>query len=106
MYHGRESYRKNCHITYLSIYKSLLLVIPLVIFGAYSGFSGTCMYDSWMIQLFSLLFTSLPLITYGLMDRQYEKEVLLRNPVLYENGIFNALFNEKNFLYWIVYSGL
>jgi hypothetical protein len=43
------------------------------------------------------LFTSIPIIIYGALDQEYEKEILLKNPELYEDGQLNSLFNKKIF---------
>ena len=66
--HGRESYRKNAYVIYYVFYKNLLFLAPLFIYGTYSGFSGMNIYESWMAQLSTILFTSLPIILYGILD--------------------------------------
>jgi magnesium-transporting ATPase (P-type) len=52
------------------------------------------------------LFTSIPIIIYGALDQEYEKEILLKNPELYEDGQLNSLFNKKIFWQWVIYSAL
>lgn len=102
--HGRESYRKNSHVVLFSIYKNLLLMLPVLLFAAYSGYSGMLIYDDWMLQLFSVLFTSIPILVYGVMDLQYDKETLLHHPILYEDGPEAQLLDRKTFVQWLLYS--
>ena len=51
------------------IYKNLLFMAPATIFGIYSGFQGQNLYDDWMMQLFNILFTALPIVVFGIMDQ-------------------------------------
>lgn len=103
MVHGRESYRKNSHVVIFSIYKNVLLMVPVILFAAYSGFSGLLIYDGWMFQLFSVLFTSVPVLVYGVMDLQFEKDTFLQHPVLYEDGLEAQLLGGKIFAQWLLY---
>lgn len=102
--HGRESYRKNSHVVLFSIYKNLLLMVPVAIFAAYSGFSGLLVYDGQMFQLSAVLFTSLPVLVYGTMDLQFDKETFLQHPFLYEDGLEAQLLDGKIFVQWLLYS--
>jgi len=102
--HGRESYRKNSHVVLFSIYKNLLLMVPVAIFAAYSGFSGQFVYDGQMFQLSAVLFTSLPVLVYGTMDLQFDKETFLQHPFLYEDGLEAQLLDGKIFVQWLLYS--
>lgn len=102
--HGRESYRKNSHVVIFSIYKNLLLMLPIVLFSAYCGFSGLQVYDDWLFHLYSVLFTSVPIVVYGVMDMQFEKEAFLHHPVLYEDGIEAQLLGGRTFVQWLLYA--
>lgn len=48
----------------------------------------------------------MPIILYGVLDQEYEKDTLLRNPKLYEDGPENALFTTKAFIRWLFYTVL
>lgn len=86
LYHGRESYRKNSYLLFFSIYKNLLLSVPAILFNLYTGFSGEAVYDKWLVQLYNIAFTLLPVLMYAAFDIEYERESLVRNPGLYEDG--------------------
>lgn len=49
-----------------------------------NGFSGIAMTDHWSLILFNLLFTSVPPIIYGVMDKDISANILLRMPELYK----------------------
>lgn len=49
----------------------------------FCGFSGTSMTDYWILILFNLLFTSVPPIIYGVLDKDVCAEILMELPQLY-----------------------
>ena len=49
----------------------------------FCGFSGTSMTDYWILILFNLLFTSVPPIVYGVLDKDVPAEILMQLPQLY-----------------------
>jgi hypothetical protein len=50
------------------------------------------------------LVTLLPPILYGIIDTEYERDTLLRNPELYTDGPNKLLYNNAVFLKWIIYA--
>jgi magnesium-transporting ATPase (P-type) len=106
--HGREAYRKNTYIIFFVIYKALLFTLPIFLFGMIAQFNG--------VELFNLvndyigprvtmtLVTVLPAILYGMIDTEYERETLLKNPELYSDGPNKLLYNNGMFLKWIIYA--
>lgn len=49
----------------------------------FCGFSGTSMTDYWILIFFNLLFTSVPPIVYGVLDKDVSAEILMQIPQLY-----------------------
>jgi len=49
----------------------------------FCGFSGSVMINSWVLILFNLLFTSVPPLIYGVLDRDTPADTLLQLPELY-----------------------
>jgi P-type E1-E2 ATPase len=47
-YYGCEIYRKNAYLVRYNFYKSLMFVSPQLIFGWFSSFSGTSIYNSYL----------------------------------------------------------
>ncbi len=75
--HGRECYRRNSDLICWNFYKNVVFVIPQFYFGFYSAFSGQVLYESWIYQLYNILYTAVPIMWYALMDLQYTKQVFV-----------------------------
>ncbi|CAD8160132.1 unnamed protein product [Paramecium pentaurelia] len=102
LYHGRESYRKNSNLIYYNFYKNILLVLPQYWWAVNNGFSAVMFYDQLLYQSYNLIFTSLPIIFYGIFDEEFSGDILTSNPSFYKIGIKHKLFNTKIFLYWVL----
>jgi len=50
------------------------------------------------------VFTALPIIIFGVTDLEFDKEVLLHNPCLYQDGMNSELFSKKIFWRWLLYA--
>lgn len=105
-YHGREAYRRNAYTICFIFYKNLFQGSTVVFYGLFSGFSGQLFYETFLTQTFNLIYTSWPIIVYATQDEEYEKEVLLRNPQLYVDGIQNFHFNWRVFWDWVAFAFL
>lgn len=101
--HGREAYRRNSYIISYMFYKNVLFVFPMFLFGIFSVYSGTAIYDNYLYQLFNVIFTGAPIMWYGMMDLEHEKEELLKKPKYYKIGLKDELFNKFVFWRWIFY---
>ena len=84
-------------------YKNFLFVFPMFLFGIYSFYSGTSIYDPFLYQLYNVFFTGAPIMWFGMMDFEYEKEEFLKNPKHYSIGLKDQLFNKFVFWRWISY---
>jgi magnesium-transporting ATPase (P-type) len=102
--HGREAYRRNSYLISYMFYKNVLFVFPMFLFGAFSVYSGTAIYDNYLYQLFNVFFTGAPIMWYGMMDLEHEKEELLKKPKYYKIGLKDELFNKFVFWRWIFYA--
>ncbi len=101
--HGREAYRRNSYLISYMFYKNVLFVFPMFLFGIYSIFSGTSIYDAYLYQLYNVFFTGAPIMWFGMMDFEHEKEEFLKNPKHYSIGLKNQMFNKFVFWRWISY---
>ncbi|KAM5271705.1 phospholipid-transporting ATPase VD [Ctenodactylus gundi] len=52
----------------------------------FCGFSGTSMTDYWVLILFNLLFTSVPPVIYGVLEKDVSADTLMQLPELYQSG--------------------
>lgn len=101
--HGRESYRKNSFVVCYNFYKNFLFVIPQFILGFESLFGGQTIYDSFIYQLYNILFAAFPIMWFGIYDRQVSDKKLESNPKYYTQGILGRLFKSTRFWKWIFY---
>jgi magnesium-transporting ATPase (P-type) len=68
-------------------YKNVLFVFPMFLFGFFSVFSGTAIYDNYLYQLFNVFFTGAPIMWFGMMDFEHEKDEFLKKPKYYSIGL-------------------
>ena len=101
--HGREFYRKNSLVVFYNYLKNITLVVPQFFFGFDSLFSGNTFYEQVIFQMFNIFFTSLPIIIFGIFDREHTDEELLDNPRRYVKGIKNRLFSTNRFAKWVLF---
>lgn len=102
--HGREAYRRNSFLVCYIFYKNVLFVLPQYWFGFLSVFSGQTLYESWIYQMYNIVFTAFPIMWFATFDFQKRKEEFLENPSYYSIGLKNELFNNRIFWRWIVYA--
>jgi len=50
-------------------------------------FSGTAIYDNYLYQLFNVFFTGAPIMWFGMMDFEHEKDEFLKKPKYYNIGL-------------------
>lgn len=106
-YHGRECYRKNSTLVCYNFFKNILLVLPQFWFGFFNYFSGQSLYDSFIYQMFNILYTSCPIMIYAVIDKELEPEILVANKLnYYDQGMKNSLFNRKVFWQWFFFGVL
>ena len=58
------------------------------------------------MQLYNVLFTALPIIIFGVTDLEFDKELLVHNPHLYQDGLINDLFSKKIFWRWLMFAAI
>lgn len=101
--HGRESYRKNSFVICYNFYKNVLFVLPQFWYGLSSCFSGQPLYDPWIYQLYNIVFSCLPIIWFGIYDKEEKHRNLMKDVHLYYPGMVGKLFHAVRFWKWIFY---
>ncbi|XP_039919842.1 phospholipid-transporting ATPase VD isoform X1 [Hirundo rustica] len=81
--HGHWCYSRLTNMVLYYFYKNVTYVNLLFWYQFFCGFSGTSMTDYWILILFNLLFTSVPPIIYGVLDKDVSAEILMELPQLY-----------------------
>jgi hypothetical protein len=62
-------------LTNFLIYKALLLIVPMILFGMVSGLSGTQFYQDPLLLLYHVVFTLLPVILVVVEDNVHNELV-------------------------------
>ncbi|XP_076013152.1 phospholipid-transporting ATPase VD isoform X2 [Genypterus blacodes] len=97
--HGHWCCSRLAHMILYFIYKNVMFVNLLFWYQFFCGFSGSVMTNSWILILFNLLFTSLPPLLFGVLDRDVAAETLMDQPELYRAGHTSKVYGPSSF--WI-----
>ncbi|OXA51467.1 probable phospholipid-transporting ATPase IF [Folsomia candida] len=98
--HGSWYYhRLSALITYF-FYRGVVFIFQIFLYGFDTGFSAQTIFDSTFVMMFTIAFTSIPVVVQGLVDQQYSKEELLNSPRLYREITRNAHMSLKNVSRW------
>ncbi|XP_062991166.1 phospholipid-transporting ATPase VD-like [Elgaria multicarinata webbii] len=95
--HGHWCYTRLANMVLYFFYKNLAYVGLLFWYQFFCGFSGSSMTDYWNLIFFNLLYTSVPPIIYGVLDKDVSAEMLLRRPELYTAGQRNEPYVRSAF---------
>lgn len=79
----------------------MLFYLTQALYQRYAGYTGTSLYESWSLSMFNTLFTSLPVIFYGILEKDLSASTLLAVPELYAIGQRNGGFNLRIYLGWV-----
>ncbi|PWA89306.1 aminophospholipid ATPase 3 [Artemisia annua] len=93
--HGRWSYSRLCKVVSYFFYKNLTFTLTQFWYTFQTGYSGQRFYDDWFQSLYNVIFTALPVIIVGLLDKDVSAALSKKYPQLYKEGIYNAFFNWK-----------
>ncbi|KAJ9563811.1 hypothetical protein OSB04_008971 [Centaurea solstitialis] len=93
--HGRWSYLRLCKVVSYFFYKNLTFTLTQFWFTFQTGFSGQRFYDDWCQSLYNVIFTALPVVIVGLLDKDVSVQISKKYPQLYKEGINDTFFNWK-----------
>jgi magnesium-transporting ATPase (P-type) len=100
--HGRYNYIRTSKFVLCTFYKELLFYLSQLIYQRYTLFTGSSLYESWSLSMFNTLFTSLPVLCIGMIDKDLNPSTLIAIPELYSKGISNETFNLPIFILWVL----
>lgn len=82
--HGRYCLLRNTKIIYYSIYKNTATFFPQFFFGFFNGFSAQSLYNQWVMMMFNVFLTSVPIFFLGLFEKDLHESVIEKNPQVYQ----------------------
>jgi len=99
--HGRWNYSRLAKVALYSFYKNALMAGTMIVFQSRCLFSGTPLYDQWVVSSLNFV-AGFPILFTGLFDRDLEKDYVRRNPIVYESGPNNEPLTLRITLRWIL----
>ena len=99
--HGRSSYIAQVDVCLYCLHKNMVLTITLFWYSYYTSLSGTSLYESWIYSAFNLAL-GLPIIFYGILDRDLSQEFVLKHPETYETSRTNSRLSMANMASWFI----
>ncbi|XP_076808576.1 phospholipid-transporting ATPase VD-like isoform X3 [Clavelina lepadiformis] len=97
--HGHWNYARLASMVLYFFYKNAAFVFLIFWFQFFCGYSGGNMIEQFYLLLFNLIFTSVPPLINGVLDKDVSQETLLKKPYLYSQGIKDELYLARTF--WI-----
>ncbi|KAJ3108422.1 hypothetical protein HDU97_001129 [Phlyctochytrium planicorne] len=100
--HGRWSYVRNSLFTLGTFYKNVAFYGTQIVFQFWTGATGTSLYEQWTLAINNVLFTSLPVVVIGILEKDLNRSTLMAVPELYRYGQENQGFNFRVFTRWMI----
>lgn len=98
--HGHYYYVRVAMMVQYSFYKNLAFITPQLYYIFYAWFSPQPLYDSMFLTFYNILFTSLPIIIFGLFEQNISQDMLMDQPELYKTITQNKLLSYYEFSKW------
>ena len=98
--HGRWNYIRQSRVFLYCMHKNMVITLTLFWYSYFSFVSGTSTYESWIYSSFNLVL-GLPIIFYGIQDRDLSEEFCLKYPQTYSTGRDNSYLNIPYIASWI-----
>lgn len=96
--HGHWNYQRMGYMILYNFYKNATFVLVLFWYVLYTAFTLTTAISEWSSLLYTVLYTSLPTIVVGILDKDLSKSTLLAYPKLYGSGQRNEKYNLNLFV--------
>jgi magnesium-transporting ATPase (P-type) len=107
--HGHYNYIRITKILLYSFYKNIVLIIPQLICGFYTYWSGSIIYEEMFLTAYNVLLTSIPGPILACIERDLPTSAIYSNPKIYLETLKGKYWNVKLFLHWFliaIYQGI
>ncbi|MQM06558.1 hypothetical protein Taro_039382 [Colocasia esculenta] len=94
--HGHWNYQRVGYLVLYNFYRNAVFVLMYVLCTA---FSATSALTDWSSVFYSVIYTSIPTIVVGILDKDLSHRTLLQYPKLYGSGHRHESYNLR--LFWI-----
>ena len=69
-----------------SFYKNVVYTMPLLLYGVVSGWSGQTIYDMYLLTVYNVFFTFMPIVLFSIFDWELPIKEMVTKPRMYSNG--------------------
>ncbi len=98
--HGHWYYYRVSILVQYFFYKNVAGFTAQLFFAFFNSYSTQTLYDSMSLTLFNIVFTSLPVFVFGLLEQNVPADRLLGDPMLYSKITRNSLLSVREFGIW------
>ncbi|KAL8529386.1 hypothetical protein ACS0TY_006709 [Phlomoides rotata] len=96
--HGHWNYQRMSYMILYNFYRNAVFVLLLFWYVLFTSFTLTTAITDWSSVLYSVIYTSVPTIIVGVLDKNLSRTSLLKHPQLYGAGQRQESYNGK--LFW------
>jgi phospholipid-transporting ATPase len=97
--HGHWNYQRIGYLVLYNFYRNAVFVLMLFWYILCTAFSTTSALTDWSSVLYSVIYTSVPTVMVGIMDKDLSDKTLLQYPKLYSAGYREESYNMC--LFWL-----
>ncbi|MBA0600807.1 hypothetical protein Gorai_004006 [Gossypium raimondii] len=97
--HGHWNYQRMGYMILYNFYRNAVFVLVLFWYVLFTGFTLTTAINEWSSVLYSVIYTSVPTIVVGILDKDLSRLTLLKHPQLYGAGHRDECYNKT--LFWM-----
>ncbi|XP_056684438.1 phospholipid-transporting ATPase 1 [Spinacia oleracea] len=97
--HGHWNYQRVGYLVLYNFYRNAVFVLMLFWYIMCTAFSTTQALTDWSSVFYSVIYTSVPTIVVGILDKDLSHKTLLEHPKLYGAGHRQESYNLQ--LFWI-----
>ncbi|XP_051121058.1 phospholipid-transporting ATPase 1-like [Andrographis paniculata] len=97
--HGHWNYQRMSYMILYNFYRNAVFVLILFWYVLYTSFTLTTAITDWSSVLYSVIYTSVPTIAIGILDKDLSRTFLMNRPQLYRAGQRDESYNGK--LFWV-----
>lgn len=97
--HGHWNYQRLGYMILYNFYRNAVLVFVLFWYVLYTAFTLTTAINEWSSTLYSIIYSALPTIIVGILDKDLGKRTLLKYPQLYGAGQRDEAYNKRLFVW-------
>ena len=99
--HGRYSFRRVTKLILYFFMKNVALVLTNFWYAIDNSFTGQSLFEEWTLALFNVVFTSVPIVIFAVLDEDISRQTVLMNPGVYKSSQRNEGYTLLYFCRWV-----